>query len=66
MAVLFCECSLSVTIGLLHIMKSILEFINLHMQIADMSLHTLISIDLDAIDECGPGALYSIFDVKML
>ena len=66
MAVLFCEHSLSVMIRLLHITKSVLEFINLHMQIADLSLHALITIDFDAVDECGPGALYSILNVKML
>ena len=36
------------------------------MQITDLSLHALISIIFDAVDECGPGTLYSIFDVDML
>ena len=66
LAVLFCECSLSVAIGLLCIVKSVLQFIDLCMQIADLSLHMLISIDFDAVDECGPGALYSILDVETL
>ena len=66
MAMLFCECSLSVAIGLLCVMKSIFKFIDLHMQIADLPLHVLISIDFDAVDERRPGTLYSIFNVKML
>ena len=65
MAVLFCECSLSVAVGLLHVMKSVLEFVNLHMQIANLPLHTFISIDFDAVDEHGPGTLYCILDIKM-
>ena len=36
------------------------------MQIAELPLYALINIDLDAVDECGPGALYSILDVDML
>ena len=47
-------------------MKSILQFIDLHMQIAELPLHMLISIDFGAIDECRPGALYSVLDVDML
>ena len=65
-AVLFCERSLSIAIGLLCITKSVHHFINLHMQIADLSLHTLISIDFNAVDECRPGALYSILNIEML
>ena len=53
MAVLFCECSLSIAIGLLHVTKSILELINLRMQIADLSLYTFISIDFDAMMNMG-------------
>ena len=66
MAVLFCECSLSIMIGLLCITKSILEFIDLCMQVADLPLYVSISIDFDAVDEHEPGALYSIFNVNML
>ena len=47
-------------------MKSILQFIDLCMQIADLSLHMLISINFDAVDECGLGTLYSVFNVEML
>ena len=65
-AVLFCEHSLSIVIALLCITKSILQFIDLCMQIADLSLDTLISINFDAVDECRPGALYSVFNVEML
>ena len=36
------------------------------MQIAELPLDVLISIDFDAVDECGPGALYSVFDANML
>ena len=36
MAVLFCERSLSIAIGLLHILKSVFKFIDLHMQITDL------------------------------
>ena len=32
-------------------MKSILKFINLHMQIVDLPLHMLSSIDFDTVDE---------------
>ena len=63
---LFCEHSLSIAIGLLCIAKSILKFLDLHMQIADLPLYALISINFDAVDEHGPGALYSILDVDML
>ena len=63
MAVLFCERSLSVAVGLLHIMKSVLELIDLHMQIADLSLYAFISINFNAIDECGPGALYCVLNI---
>ena len=45
-------------------MKSILEFIDLHMQITDLPLYVLISINFDDVDECGPGALYSVIDVE--
>ena len=47
-------------------MKSVHEFIDLCMQITDLPLYTLISIDFDAVDECGPGTLYSVFNVEML
>ena len=59
MAVLFCECSL-------RIVKSVFKFIDLCMQIADLPLHMLISINFDAVDECRLGALYSIWDVETL
>ena len=36
------------------------------MQIAELPLNVLISIDFDAVDEHGPGALYSIPNVNML
>ena len=36
------------------------------MQIAELALNALISIDFDAVDECGPGALYSVFNVDTL
>ena len=36
------------------------------MQIAELPLNVLISIDFDAVDERGPGALYSVLDVDML
>ena len=36
------------------------------MQIAELPLNALISIDFNAVDECGPGTLYSVFDVNML
>ena len=36
------------------------------MQIAELPLNVLISIDFDAVDEHGPGALYSVFDINML
>ena len=36
------------------------------MQITELPLYALISIDLDAVDECGPGTLHSVFDVDML
>ena len=36
------------------------------MQIAELPLYALISINFDAIDERGSGALYSILDVDML
>ena len=65
-AVLFCEHSLSIAVGLLRIAKGILQFIDLHMQISELPLHVLISIDFDAVDECRPGALYSVLDVDML
>ena len=66
MAVLFCECSLSIMIRLLHSVKSKLEFIDLCMQLADFPLYVLITIDFDGVDEHGPGALYSIFDIETL
>ena len=56
---------LSIAIGLLCIMKGVLELINLHMQIADLPLYAFISIDFDAVDECGPGALYCVLDIRM-
>ena len=36
------------------------------MQIAELPLNALISINFDAVDEHGPSALYSIFDINML
>ena len=36
------------------------------MQIAEFPLNALISIHFNAVDERGPGSLYSIFDVNML
>ena len=36
------------------------------MQIAELPLNALISIDFDVIDECGPGALYSVLDVNIV
>ena len=36
------------------------------MQIAELPLNALISIDFDAVDECGPGTLYSILDINTL
>ena len=36
------------------------------MQITELPLYALISIDFDAVYEHGPGALYSVFDVDML
>ena len=36
------------------------------MQIAELPLNALISIDFDAVDERGPGALYSVLNVDML
>ena len=36
------------------------------MQITELPLYALISIDFDAVVERGSGALYSIFDVDML
>ena len=62
---LFCEHSLRVAIGLLHVMKTILELIDLHMQMTDLSLYVFISIDFNAVDEHGPGALYCILNVRM-
>ena len=36
------------------------------MQIAELPLYVLISINFDAVEECGPGALYSVLDVDTL
>ena len=36
------------------------------MQIAELPLYALISIDFDAVDEHGPGTLYSVLDVDTL
>ena len=36
------------------------------MQIAELPLNALISINFNAVDERGPGALYSILDINML
>ena len=36
------------------------------MQITEWPLNVLISINFDAVDERGPGALYSVLDVNML
>ena len=47
-------------------MKSVLQLIDLRMQIAELPLHVLISINFNAVDDCEPGALYSILDVDML
>ena len=47
-------------------MKSVLEFIDLHMQITDLPLYALISINFDAVDERGPGTLYCVFDIETL
>ena len=65
MAVLFCEHSLSIVGGLLCITKSILEFINLRMQITNLPLYAFISINFDAIDKCRLGALYCILHIRM-
>ena len=65
MAVLFCECSLSIAIGLLCVTKSVLELIDLHMQIADLPLYTLIIVNFNAVDECGPGTLYCVLNIRM-
>ena len=39
---------------------------SLLVQITELPLDALISIDFNAVDERGPGALYSIFDVNTL
>ena len=57
--------SLSVAMGLLCITKSVLELINLHMQIADLPLYVFIRINFDGVYECGPGTLYCILNVRM-
>ena len=36
------------------------------MQIAELPLNAVISIDFNAVDERGPGTSYSIFDVNTL
>ena len=36
------------------------------MQITELPLNALISIDLDAVDERGPGTLYSVLDLNTL
>ena len=36
------------------------------MQMAELPLYALISIDFDAVYERGPGALYSVFDINTL
>ena len=36
------------------------------MQIAELPLYAMISIDFDAVDECGPGALYSVLNINTL
>ena len=36
------------------------------MQIAELPLNALISINFDAVDERGPGALYSVLNVNTL
>ena len=36
------------------------------MQITELPLYALISINFNAVDERGPGALYSVFDVDTL
>ena len=36
------------------------------MQIAELPLYALISIDFNAVDERGPGTLYSILDIDTL
>ena len=40
--------------------------INLRMQIAELPLYALISINFDAVDERGPGTLYSVLNINML
>ena len=52
-------------IGLLCIAKSVLKFIDLCMQIAELPLHALLSSDFDAVDEDSPGTLYSILDFDL-
>ena len=53
-------------------MKSVLELIDLHMQITDLPLYAFISINFNAVDECRPGALFYynilvfLFDIKRL
>ena len=47
-------------------MKSVLQFIDLHMHITELPLYVLISIDFDAVYEHAPGAPYSVLDVDML
>ena len=36
------------------------------MQITELPLYALISINFDAVDECGTGALYSILNIDAL
>ena len=36
------------------------------MQIAELPLNALISINFNAVDECRPGALYSVLNVNTL
>ena len=47
-------------------MKQVFQFIDLRIQITKLPLNVLISIDFDAVDKCGPGALYSVFDINTL
>ena len=64
LAVLFGECCLCSFCGLLHVTKPILYLINLHMQIANLSLHVFISIKTDAVDKPRPGTLNCVLNVR--
>ena len=64
-AALLSKCRLCISQRLLCINKSILHFIDLCMQIADLSLYLLISINFNAVDESGSSALDCIPNVRM-